>query len=123
MSISVVRRAPPAPRPALDLERASKSPSGIIRVSAVVVHENRVIAAIAEQRAAKLSDLRRCLHPAGRLRIELTERLEPLILVDCEQCGAHGRCHLVSAGLRLVLPPCLERFAIVTHASASLSAL
>ena len=70
----------------LDSERAPESPSGVVRLGTVVVHEDRVVAAIAEQRAAELPDLGRCLHPAGRCRIELTKLLEPPILVHCQEC-------------------------------------
>ena len=53
-----------------------------------MVHEDRVVAAIAEQRAAELPDLVRCLHPAGGCGVELTKLLEALVLVHREE-GRH----------------------------------
>src|SRR5215204_869369 len=107
----------------LDSERAPKSPGGVVRLGPVVVHEDRVVATVAEQRTAELPDLDRCLHPAGRGGIELTELLEPPVLVHGEECRPHGGCHIDGAALRFVLLPRLQRLAVVTDASASLGAL
>lgn len=60
----------PGPLLQLDSERASESPSGIVRLCTVVVHEDRVVPAIAEQRAAELPDLDWRLHPAGRSSLQ-----------------------------------------------------
>src|SRR4051812_29944210 len=85
----------------LDPERAPESPSGIVRLGTVVVQEDGVVAPIAEQRATALPDLGGCLHPAGRGGIELTNLLEPPILVHRQQCGAHGIGHVDSLVLGL----------------------
>lgn len=55
----------------LDPERAAKSTRGIIRLGPIVIGEHRVVAAIAEERAAKFADVRRGLDPTGRRRVEL----------------------------------------------------
>src|ERR1044071_5593229 len=39
-----------------DPERSAKPSRGVIRVGTVVIHENRVVAAVAEQRAAEFPD-------------------------------------------------------------------
>ncbi len=43
-------------------------------------HKDVVVAAMTKEGAAKLSNLRWCLHPAIRLRIELTQGLQHSIL-------------------------------------------
>ena len=70
-----------------------------------MVHEDCVVAAIAEQRAAELSDLGRCLYPAGRRRIELTKRLEALIFLH----GEERRAHAVAISTALVFGLCSFR--------------
>src|SRR5258708_3208230 len=60
----------------LDPQRATKRPSGIVRFRTVVIHENRVVAAITKEGAAKFSDIRRCFHPARRFRIEMSKFLQ-----------------------------------------------
>ena len=57
----------------LDPQRAAEASAGIVRFCAVVIRENGVEAAIAEQGAAELSDLRGRLHPTRRLCIELRQ--------------------------------------------------
>src|SRR5690606_31015239 len=57
-------------------KRAAKSASGVVRLRTVVINEHLAIAAVAEQRTAECAHLTRRLDPAGRLRIELAERLQ-----------------------------------------------
>jgi hypothetical protein len=64
----------------LDLQGGTESPGAIVRVRTVVIEEDLVIAAIAEEGAAEFSDIRRCLHPARRFQIELSEFLQFSIL-------------------------------------------
>src|SRR5437868_8646904 len=62
-------------RRVLHLERTTEPTGGIIRIGAVVIGEDVVVAAIAKQGAAEFPDLGRCFHPARRLRIEVSKFL------------------------------------------------
>ena len=64
----------------LDPQGATERPAGVVRLRTVVIHEDVVKAAIAKEGAFEFPDFRRCLHPAGRLRIELSEFLQLSIL-------------------------------------------
>lgn len=64
-----------APR-TLDPERATERPGGIVRLRAVVTHEDAAVAEITVERAAEFSDVSRCCNPARRLRIELSQLLQ-----------------------------------------------
>src|SRR5581483_9867865 len=98
--------------------RAAEAASGIVGVGAVVIQENRVVAAIAEEGAAEFSDLRRCLHPTGRLRIELAKFLQLAILLFGEKFDAHGGRHAHGVVFGFVFFSCVQRFAVVAKASA-----
>ena len=60
---------------ALDPQRATERPGGIVRFGTVVVDEDSVEAEIAEQGATEFSDSRWCSHPARRFRVEISKFL------------------------------------------------
>ena len=64
----------------LDFQRATEHACGVVGLRTVVIREDVVVTAIAKNRAAACSDIRRCLHPTRRLRIELAQRLQLSIL-------------------------------------------
>src|SRR5690606_5089320 len=107
----------------LDPQRAAESAGRVVRFSSVVADENRSVAKIPEDGAAELPDSRRRPQPAGRLRIELPDFLQPTIQLLREQLRAHLRSQLHGAALRLVLLPRLERLLIVAEASPASRAL
>jgi hypothetical protein len=74
----------------LDLEDAAEGAGGVVRLGAVVVGEDGVEAAVAEEGAAELADFGGSLDPAGSFCVELAELLELAILVFGEELGAHG---------------------------------
>jgi hypothetical protein len=59
-----------------DPERATEPSGAIVRLRAVVTHEDAAVAAITIERAAEFSDISRCFHPARRLRIEISQFLQ-----------------------------------------------
>src|SRR5208282_2742874 len=65
----------------LDPQPGAESARGIVRFRTVVIHKNGVEAAITKQRAAEFSDSRRCLHPARGFCVDLSELLQPSILL------------------------------------------
>src|SRR6476620_4531515 len=99
----------------LDRQRATKSPSSVVGLCTVVIRENMLVTAIAEDRAAALSDVRRCLHPTRRLGIELAQRLQLSILRFREDLNPHGGSHVHRTVFRLVFLSCLQGFPVVTH--------
>ena len=64
----------------LDPERATESPGGIVRVCAVVIHKDMVVATVAKERTAKLPDLGGGCHPTGGLGVELLKLLQSPVL-------------------------------------------
>jgi hypothetical protein len=67
-------------RQTLDPEQATERPTGIVRFRTVVIHENRVVAAITKECAAEFSDITRGFHPARRFGIEISKFLQLSIL-------------------------------------------
>ena len=88
--------------PWLDPEPAAKASCGIVGFSTVVIHEDTVIAAIAEERAAKIPDLGRRFDPARSLPIELSQLLQLSILMFREQLDAYRGCRFDGASPRFV---------------------
>src|SRR6186713_1130526 len=95
----------------------------VVRLRAVVIHEDLAVAPVAEQRAAEGPDVGRCTDPAGRRRVELAERLQVPVLVLGQEFDAHRGSHVDGAALRLVLLAGLERLTVVADTSASCRAL
>ena len=91
----------------------------VVRLRAVVIHEYLVIASIAEEGAAERPDVGRCPDPARGLGVEVAELLQISVLLFGEKVDAHRGSHFDRAVRWLVLFPCLERFTVVTGASAS----
>src|SRR5688572_18787823 len=103
----------------LDFQRATERPCSVIGLRTVVIREDMVVTAIAENRAAACSNIKRCLHPTRCLRIELAQRLQLSIPRFREDLNPHGGRHVRRAVLRLVLLSCLQRFPVVTQTAAS----
>lgn len=74
----------------LQLQAAAEGAGAVVRLGAVVVGEDGIEAAVAEEGAAEFADLRRSENPAGGLGVELFELLEFAILRFAEDVGAHG---------------------------------
>src|SRR5262245_55323892 len=91
----------------LNPERASERPRGIVRLRAVVIHEDMIVAAIAKERTVEFPDFRRCLHPARRFRIELSKFLQLSILFFRQKLDAHGNRHIHSGIFWLIFFPAL----------------
>ena len=106
----------------LDLQRATERPCGVVGLRTVVIREDMVVTAIAENRAAACSNIRRRLHPTRRLRIELAQRLQLSILRFREDLNPDGSRHIRRAVLRLVFLSCLQRFPVVTDTAAAFGA-
>src|SRR5947209_16666570 len=88
-----------------DPQRSTEASGGIVRLRTVVIQEHRIVAAIAKEGAAELSDLRRGFHPARRLQVELAEILKLPVLFFRQKLDAHGRRQIDGAILWLVLFP------------------
>src|ERR1041385_3580737 len=82
----------------LDLERATERPGAIVGLRAVVTHEDAAVTTITIECAAEFPDIRRCLHPARRLQIELAEFLQLLIFCFRQELDAHGLSHIHGGG-------------------------
>jgi len=67
----------------LNPQRATKPSGTVIRGRTVVIHEDVPVAAIAKKGTAKFSNIRWCLHPARRFRIETFKFLQCSILFFC----------------------------------------
>src|SRR5688572_28961386 len=106
-----------------NLQGAAEPSRGIIRLSAVVIDEDRSVAMVAEDRAAESSDVPRGPHPARRLRIDRSQGLESPVLRFGQELRAHGGGHTDRAVLRLVLLSRCQRFGVVTNAPPALRAL
>jgi hypothetical protein len=88
-----------------------------------VVDEHRVVAPVAEQRAAELADLRRSLDPTRGLQVEFAHALQLAVLRLAEQLDAHRRRHLDRAARRFVLLARVERRAVVAQTAATFGRL
>ena len=66
-----------------NLQAAAKTSGRVIRLRAVVIHENRVIAAITKKSAAQLANIHRRFYPARRFDIELAQLLQLAVLLFC----------------------------------------
>lgn len=84
-----------------------------------MVGEDLVVAAITKEGTAELSNIRRCLHPARRFRVEIPKFLQFPILFLRQKLNAHRSRHIHSGIFWLVFFPCLQRFAVVTNTSAA----
>ena len=121
-----VRMARPAgnlARICLNPERSAESSGGVVGLCAVVIKEDRVVAAIAEEGTAEFSDWSRGLHPARCLRIEGSEFLQLSILLFGEKLNAHGGGHVHRAALGLVFFSRVQGFAVEAKAAAVFRAL
>jgi hypothetical protein len=78
-----------------------------------MTREDATISAIIIQRAAKLSHVRGCLHPARRFRIELSQLLKLQILLLRQELDAHGGGHIGGAVFRFMFFPRIQRFTIL----------
>src|SRR5438067_12760944 len=94
----------------LDLQRATERACGVVGLRTVVIREDMVVTAIAKNRTAAFSDIRRRLHPTRRLRIEIAQGLQLSILRFREDLNPHGGRHIRRGVLWLVLLSCLQRF-------------
>src|SRR5437763_9925629 len=94
----------------LDLQRATERACGVVGLRTVVIREDMVVTAIAKNRTAAFSDIRRRLHPTRRLRIEIAQGLQLSILRFREDLNPRGgppypsRCALACVTF---LPPAL----------------
>src|ERR1039457_6415787 len=89
----------------LDPERTAEPPATIIRLRAVVPHEDATVTTITINRAAEFPDIRRRLHPARRLRVELAQLLQREIFLFRQKRDAHGRSHIHDAVFRFKFFP------------------
>ena len=64
----------------LDPQRATERPAAIVRLGAVVIHEDMAKTAITKERAAQFSNVSGSSHPTRRFRIELAKLLQLSIL-------------------------------------------
>src|SRR5690349_6331322 len=103
----------------LDVQTAAESSGGVVRLGAVVIEEDVIVAPIAEDGAAEFSDLSRRLHPARRLQIELSEQLQVAILIFGQEFDADRRCHIDGAVFWFVLFPGGQRLTIVTETATA----
>src|SRR5579885_686184 len=110
-----VARGPSDPQRAAEASRAIETGRG------VVINEDRIKAAIAEERAAQFPDLRRRLHPARSFRVEIPEFLQLSILLFRQNPDAHGGSHIerVPRRMNALLFPRLLAFMVVTNTSAA----
>ena len=76
-----------------DPQPATERPGGVVRLRAVVTHEDAAVAAITIELAAEFSDIIRCFHPTRRLRIEISQLLQFEISFLRQKLNAHGRGH------------------------------
>src|SRR5208282_1567779 len=110
-------------RPNLNLERTAEPPAAIVRLRAVVAHEDAAVAAITIKRAAEFPDVSRCCNPARRLRIELFQLLQFEILFFRQKLDAHGRGHVHGGTFRFVFLPRIQRFTVVAKTGAAFGTL
>src|SRR5687768_16452047 len=94
-----------------------KRSAAVVGLRAVVIHKDTAEPAIAKEATAEFSHFSRRLHPARRLRIELSEFLQFSIFVLRQNLDPHRRRHIHCIVLRLVFFPRIQSFAIVAHAS------
>lgn len=119
-----VRRKGPGPyAAAFRLSGSHETPGRCSRTPHRVIHEDAAEAAIAEDGAAKISDLRRGLQPAGGLRVEFAQSLQFVILPFRQQLDAHGRSQMHGAVFRFEFRPGLQRVLVVAGAGAAGRAL
>ena len=64
----------------LDSYRAAEAPGGVVRICAVMIHEDMVVAAIGKDGAAEFSYINGCFHPARRFHIEISKLLQLPVL-------------------------------------------
>src|SRR6266446_5030916 len=95
-SFAAWRLASAVQSPNLEPKRATERPGAIVRLRAVVTHEDAAIAAITIKRAAEFSNISRCFHPARRLGIEISKFLQLLILFFRQKLDAHRGCQINS---------------------------
>ena len=88
-----------------DPQRATERPGGIVRFRAVVIDEDGVVAAIAEEGTAEFSDSRRGSHPARRFRVEISKFLQFPILFFRQKLNAHSSRHIYSVTSGLMFFP------------------
>ena len=79
-------------------EPATEPSRCIVGVSAVVIHENMTVPEITKDGAPELSDIRRCLYPARRFRVKLSECLQLTILFLVQNLDAHVSRHTDRTG-------------------------
>lgn len=86
-----------------------------------MIHEDMTVAAIDKEGAAEFSNIRRCFHPTGRLRIEISKSLQFSILFFCQKLDAHDGCHIngVASWIHTFLLPRLLPITVITYASAA----
>lgn len=91
----------------------------VVRFRAVVVGEDRVVAAVAEERAAQVPDRGRRFYPARGLEVEGFQALQRPICFLVEEFDPHSGGH-VDHGVRgLELLARFERGAVVAEAPAA----
>src|SRR4051812_41640720 len=105
-----------------DPQRATEASAAVVRLRAVVIHEDTPEAAIAEKRAAEFSHLRGCFQPARRLRIEISQRLQVAVLLLGQKLDAHGGRHVRGAVLRLEFLPGIQGLTVVANTRAAFGA-
>ena len=105
-----------------DPERATEPSRGIVGVRAVVEHEDRVVAPVAEDGAAELPDLGGRPQPTRRLKIELAKALQLRYCSSVSSSMPMAAAMSTALSLGLELFPRLQRLAVVAKAPTALGA-
>ena len=102
----------------LDSEGATETPGGVVGFGAVVIEEDGIETAVAEQGAAEFSDMGRGFDPARGFGVEFAEFLQVAVLVFGEKFDADGGGQIDGAVFGFVFFSGVEGFAVVAEASA-----
>src|SRR5262245_59227381 len=106
-------------RSLLDLERATESPGGIVRLRAVVTREDAAVAAVAIKRSTEFPNIRRGIYPARRLLVELAQLLQREIFFFGQKLDAHFVGQIHGGGFRSSLLARQPSFTVIANTDAA----
>src|SRR5689334_1814620 len=100
-------------------QRPPEPPRRVVRLRAVVVGEDGIVAAVAEEGAAEFADVRRRLDPARGFQVELAELLEGSVLLFGQELDSHRSGHVDGVVFRAGLFPRVLPFTVKGSAAAA----
>src|SRR4051812_20163609 len=92
----------------LNLERRAEAAATVVRLRAVVIHEDTAKATIAKNSAAKFSNVSRRFQPSRRFRVKIPKFLQLLILLFRQKLNAHGRSQIHGTVFRFMFFPGIQ---------------